>query len=236
MLEVYDEAIRLAPIDSTLHGLGGWDRRRWGDSATHSRTSPGLARSTSTTLPATTSRGFLYLDTLGDPVETVKWLSRSAAIDPQDPELAAWTAIAYLTLDELSLAARDATRALEMSETNGGVVSIAALAYLFQGNEEAAHRLARRGLEPGVVDRFGGRVVSLRVLRTHWLRTGQVDEALRAYEASYPTVARGERFRTRRWLIRRPGASASTCAPPSISHTSARWPATRRVRGRSRHT
>jgi hypothetical protein len=57
------------------------------------------------------------------------------------------------------------------------------------GEEAEAFRLAVRGLEPDVLQRFGSRLLLLRILRISWDRDGRLAEAVRAYEDAYPTVA-----------------------------------------------
>ena len=77
-----------------------------------------------------------------------------------------------------------------MNSQNAFTLSTRALVHVRQGEEQAALGLARRGLEPDIVQRFAGRLVFLRILRTEWLREGRIPDAVRAYEAAYPTVAK----------------------------------------------
>ena len=194
MLDVFDQAIRVDPFDSTLHGLRGWGLQSAGrlDDAL-SATARSRAIDEDNPI-GYYSAGLLYLDALGDPVEAEIWLQRSAEVDPEDPELVAWLAHIYLTLDDLPRAERMAQRALEMNSRNAFVLSTRALVHLRQGDEGAALNLARRGLEPDVSQRFAGRLVFLRIVRTNWLREGRIAEAVRAYEAAYPTLAQAADF------------------------------------------
>jgi tetratricopeptide (TPR) repeat protein len=187
---VFDQALRINPFDSTLHGLRGWGLQSAGrlDEALSA-----MARSRAIDEDNPIgyySAGLLYLDALGDPVEAETWSQRAAEVDPKDPELVAILAHIYLTLDDLPRAERMAQRALEMNSQNAFILSTRAQVHLRQGDEQAALALARRGLGPDIAQRFAGQLVSLRILRTNWLRQGRIAEAVRAYEATYPTVAK----------------------------------------------
>lgn len=195
MLEAQDRALSINPFDATMLATRGWSLQTLGrvdDALSNAR----RAREVAPDNPmGYYVAGLVYFDAIGDIGEAARWFDRARDVDRADPELLAWAAYAYLTLGDLSRAIGYAEEALERNPANSSVLATRALVYVFQGDEPAALSLARRGLEPGVVDRFGGRLILLRILRANWLREGQVEDAIGAYESAYPTVARAEPIR-----------------------------------------
>jgi len=191
MMQVYDHALQVDPLDATLQGFRGFGlqtlRRLDEAQADFAR-----ARSIDSANPIGYYMGGLFsYDARGDAVEGLTLLRRGQDVDPADPEIHAWVAHLHLALDEHAAAADAAARAVELGPRNGLVLSTRALVHVLRGEDADAFRLARRALEPDVLQRFGSRLVLLRILRLEWLRDGRVAEAVRAYTDAYPLVAQG---------------------------------------------
>ncbi len=191
MADVFTRALRLDPLDATLQSFRAFGLQTLGrlDEA-----EADFARARSINPENPTGHyngGLLKLDARGDAVEAVRLFQRSTEVDPADPELFAWLAHAYLSLDEYALGTAAAERGVEIGPRNGLALFTRALAHVYAREDEAAGRLAERALQPDVLQRFGSRLPLLRIVRKSWLREGRVADAARAYEGAYPTVASG---------------------------------------------
>jgi tetratricopeptide (TPR) repeat protein len=133
---------------------------------------------------------FFYIDDLGDLPQGLRWLQKSAEVDPGDPELVAWIAHVYTQLGEIGLAVQSVERARAMDPANDLVASFAAFVHARAGNAQRAEDLALRALRPESVRRLGSPLMALRVLRNAWFRDGRFEELIAAYEAAYPTLTR----------------------------------------------
>jgi len=191
MIEVFDRALRSDPLEATLQAFRGWGLQTLGRldeaEATYAR-----ARSLDPGNPAGYyTAGGLALDARGDAVEALRLLRRSSEVDPADPELFSWRAHAGLSIGEYDAAVFDSGRAVELGPSNGLSLATRALTHIHVGEEAEAFRLAKQGLEPNILQRFGSRLLLLRILRISWLRESRLAEAIRAYEDAYPSVAQG---------------------------------------------
>ena len=192
MIEVYDRALRIDPLDASLHGFHGFGLETMGrlDDA---EAAFARARSTDPLNPAGYYMGGMFVfDMRGDAAEASQLLRRSTEVDPADPELLAWLAHVLLTLGEHAMAIEASQRAVKLGPSNGLAFSTRALVHLQVGEVAEALELSLHALAPSILQRFGSRLVLLRILRVGWLREGRVSEAVKAYEDAYPSVARGE--------------------------------------------
>jgi len=192
-LTLYDRSLSLSPLDAQLIGLKGWAQGILGeDEAAHAAFA--RARAIDAQNPVGYYSPGVFYATHGQPGSALGWFERAVSIDPQDAELHAWKATVQLALGDPAGATASAEGAMLRQPTNRMSLAVRALVHLDAGERAQALELARRGLEPDTVARFGNTVVVLRIVRDDLLARGQIPEAIDAYLSAFPTLAGDEPF------------------------------------------
>lgn len=194
-LTMLERVLELSPLDATIAGYQGWTQNNLGHAdealASHAR-----ARAIDASNPfGFYGPAFVTADR-GELAASAEWFERSARVDPNDAELVAWAALMHLSYDDPAGATRFAEKAMELNPLNSLPLAARALVHVFTGEDDRALELARRGLQPDVVHRFGSTVVFLRILRAELLASGRIGEAIDAYEAAFPTLRTATPFRS----------------------------------------
>ncbi len=194
-LALYDQVLERSPLDATLRGNKGWAHDYLGNPeealASYSR-----ARAIDASNPFGFFGPGLVTAATGELAASVEWFERAAEVDPNDAELFAWAAIIHLSLDDQASATRFAEKAVELNPLNTVSLGARSLAHVFAGEDDRAVEVARRGLLPDVVGRFGNTIVFLRILRNELLASHRIREAIDAYEVAFPTLESASPFRS----------------------------------------
>ena len=194
-LAVFDQVLERSPFDATLRGFKGWAHMHLGNPeealASYSR-----ARAIDASNPFGFYGPGFVTAAIGELAASAEWFERAAKVDPNDAELFAWAAIMHLSLDDTASATRFAAKAVELNPMNTVPLGARALAHVFAGEDDRAVEVARRGLLPDVVRRFGNTIVFLRILRNELLASDRTGEAIDAYEAAFPTLETASPFRS----------------------------------------
>ena len=161
---------------------------------------------------------------IGELAASAEWFERAAKVDPNDAELFAWAAIMHLSLDDTASATRFAAKAVELNPMNTVPLGARALAHVFAGEDDRAVEVARRGLLPDVVRRFGNTIVFLRILRNEAARERSDRGGDRCLRGGLPDAR--DRVAVPELPRGVPAASDGRTrpGPPSTSPTSDRWP------------
>jgi TolB-like protein/Tfp pilus assembly protein PilF len=123
----------------------------------------------------------------GQLAESLYWSGQAMERDPLDVEIKANQAILLMTLGDLD----EAEIWLDMAEKNAGQeqplpMATRVLWSTLSGNTGAANELARFVVSAGLPDRWGSDSIVLRTLRTQALNTGNLADALAAFQERHP--------------------------------------------------
>jgi len=192
VVDVFNHALRIDPLDAALQGFRGMVKQTM-NRLDEAEADFARARSVGPANPAGFYMGGgFFLDARGDAAEAAKLMRRAAEVDPTDPEIFAWVGHCLYSLGDYAGGAEAARHAVELGPRNGVAWASHALAHVYLDRVQDAIDLARRGSAPRITQRWASRLLLFRILRIGWLRDGLVGEAIQAYEAGYPSVARGE--------------------------------------------
>ena len=193
-LAMFEQVLERSPFDATLRGYKGWTHDYLGD---HEEALASYSRARA--IDASNPFGFMgpgfATAATGELAASADWFERAAMVDPGDAEIFAWAALMHLSLDDTASATRAAEHAVELNPLNTVPLAARALAHVFVGEDDRAVEVARRGLLPDVVRRFGNTIALLRILRNELVASDRIDEAIDVYEAAFPTLRTASPFR-----------------------------------------
>ena len=223
-LAMFEQVLERSPFDATLRGYKGWTHDYLGN---HEEALASYSRARA--IDASNPFGFLgpgfATAATGELAASADWFERAAMVDPSDAELFAWAALMHLSLDDTASATRAAEHAVELNPLNTVPLAARALVHVFVGEDDRAVEVARRGLLPDVVRRFGNTIALLRILRNELVASDRIDEASMCTRR--PSRRSGPRRRsgtsTRSFRSTR---LASSPGPPPTSPIFERWQAT----------
>ena len=125
---------------------------------------------------------------IGNMVQSIRWLFKAMAVDPQDSDLSNWVARSYIDFGDHERARQwlDWTEQNQnlnpMTPTNRAMLNIQA------GNPDAAIKFARQTLDEQMFNRWGSEPVAIRTLHIWALDQDRVDTALELIRKTHPEL------------------------------------------------